>query len=110
MDILAFQDGQVDYHELYDYLVVNKKLADKYGMKCWTNFESFDRDMPIRFLPIKWEKLLLKMEMARKAGMDGAITFEFSHFMSPNSEYSQAGHLYDRYCEHFGIKNNWKDR
>ena len=62
VDILAFQDGQVDYHELYDYLVVNKKLADKYGMKCWTNFESFDRDMPIRFLPIKWEKLLLKME------------------------------------------------
>jgi hypothetical protein len=110
VDILAFQDGQVDYHELYDYLVVNKKLADKYGMKCWTNFESFDRDMPIRFLPIKWEKLLLKMEMARKAGMDGAITFEFSHFMSPNSEYQQAGHLYDRYCEHFGIRNRWKNR
>ena len=110
VDILAFQDGQVDYHELYDYLVVNKKLADKYGMKCWTNFESFDRDMPIRFLPIKWEKLLLKMDMARRAGMDGAITFEFSHFMSPNSEYSQAGHLYDRYCEHFGIRNRWKDR
>jgi hypothetical protein len=110
VDILAFQDGQVDYHELYDYLVVNKKLADKYGMKCWTNFESFDRDMPIRFLPIKWEKLLLKMEMARKAGMEGAITFEFSHFMSPNSEYKQAGHLYDRYCEHFGIENKWKDR
>ena len=108
VDILAFQDGQVDYHELYDYLVVNKKLADKYGMKCWTNFESFDRDMPIRFLPIKWEKLLLKMDMARRAGMDGAITFEFSHFMSPNSEYSQAGHLYDRYCEHFGIRNRWK--
>ena len=110
VDILAFQDGQVDYHELYDYLVVNKKLADKYGMKCWTNFESFDRDMPIRFLPIKWEKLLLKMDMARRAGMDGAITFEFSHFMSPNSEYQQAGHLYDRYCEHFGIKNKWKNR
>ena len=86
------------------------ELLDKYGMKCWTNFESFDRDMPIRFLPIKWEKLLLKMEMARKAGMDGAITFEFSHFMSPNSEYQQAGHLYDRYCEHFGIKNRWKNR
>ena len=57
VDILAFQDGQVDYHELYDYLTVNKALADKYGMECWTNLESFDRDMPIRFLPIKWEKL-----------------------------------------------------
>lgn len=104
VDILAFQDGQVDYHELYDYLVVNKKLADKYGMHCWTNIESFDRDMPIRFLPIKWEKLLLKLEIARNAGMENAITFEFSHFMSPNSAYLQAGNLYNRYCEHFKIK------
>ena len=101
VDIMAFQDGQVDYHELYDYLVINKKLADKYNMKCWTNIESFDRDMPIRFLPIKWEKLLLKLDAARRAGMENAITFEFSHFMSPNSAYLQAGHLYERYCEHF---------
>lgn len=103
VDILAFQDGQVDYHELYDYLCVNKKLAEKYGMECWTNIESFDRDMPIRFLPIKWEKLLFKLEAARKAGMENAITFEFSHFMSPNSAYLQAGNLYNRYREHFGI-------
>lgn len=103
VDIMAFQDGQVDYHELYDYLVVNKKLADKYNITCWTNIESFDRDMPIRFLPIKWEKLLLKLEAARKAGMENAITFEFSHFMSPNSTYLQAGGLYKRYMEHFNI-------
>lgn len=101
VDILAFQDGQVDYHELYDYLCVNKALAEKWKMRCWTNIESFDRDMPIRFLPIKWEKLLLKLEIARRAGMENAITFEFSHFMSPNSAYIQAHHLYNRYCEHF---------
>ena len=101
VDILAFQDGQVDYHELPDYLAVNKKLADAHGMRCWTNLESFDRDMPIRFLPIKWEKMLLKLEAARQAGMENAITFEFSHFMSPYSTYLQAGHLYDRYREHF---------
>ncbi|MDD2960636.1 MAG: DUF4434 domain-containing protein [Muribaculaceae bacterium] len=106
VDILAFQDGQVDYHELYDYLVVNKKLADKYGMSCWTNIESFDRDMPIRFLPIKWEKLLFKLDAARRAGMENAITFEFSHFMSPNSSYMQAGHLYNRYKEHFKLKKD----
>ncbi len=101
VDIVAFQDGQVDYHELYDYLCINKKLADKHGMKCWTNIESFDRDMPIRFLPIKWEKLLLKLEAARKAGMEDAITFEFSHFMSPNSTYPQAHGLYKLYMDHF---------
>ena len=103
VDILAFQDGQVDYHELYDYLVVNKRLADKHGMRCWTNIESFDRDMPIRFLPIKWEKLLYKLDAARRAGMEDAITFEFSHFMSPHSVYGAAAYLYDRYREHFNI-------
>ena len=41
-----------------------KALADKHGLHCWTNAESFDRDMPIKFLPIKWEKLLLKLHGA----------------------------------------------
>lgn len=107
VDIMAFQDGQVDYQELYQYLCINKKLADKYGIRCWTNVESFDRDMPIRFLPIKWEKLLYKLDAARRAGMEDVITFEFSHFMSPNSEYSAAHGLYARYCDHFGIRNMW---
>jgi len=104
VDIVAFQDGHVDYNELYDYLQVNKALMEKHGLRCWTNCESFDRDMPIKFLPIKWEKLLLKLQAAAKAGLDKAITFEFSHFMSPNSCYLQAGHLYQRYCEHFHIQ------
>lgn len=72
-------------------------------MRSWTNCETFDRDMPIKYLPIKWEKALLKLEAAKRAGLDKAITFEFSHFMSPNSCYRQAGNLYKRYCEHFGI-------
>lgn len=110
VDIMAFQDGQVDYQELYGYLCINKKLADKYGIRCWTNVESFDRDMPIRFLPIKWEKLLYKLDAARRAGMEDVITFEFSHFMSPNSEYSAANGLYGRYCDHFGIKNYWEKK
>ena len=68
------------------------------------NAESFDRDMPIRFLPIKFDKLRMKLEAAKRAGYDKAITFEFSHFMSPQSAYLQAGHLYDRYKEYFDIK------
>ena len=39
-----------------------------------------------------------------RAGYDKAITFEFSHFMSPQSAYLQAGHLYDRYKEYFNIR------
>lgn len=104
VDIVAFQDGHVDFHELPDFLAVNKALADKYGLRCWTNSETFDRDMPIKFPPIKWEKLLLKLEAARQTGVEKAITFEFSHFLSPNSCYPQAHHLYKRYCEYFNIQ------
>lgn len=100
VDAVAFQDGHIDYHELADFFAVNKAMADRYGLQCWTNAESFDRDMPIKFLPIKFEKLRLKLEAARRAGYDKAITFEFSHFMSPQSAYGQAGHLYNRYREY----------
>jgi hypothetical protein len=100
IDAVAFQDGHIDYHELESFFSVNKKMADKYGIACWTNAESFDRDMPIKFLPIKFEKLKLKLEAAAKVGYDKAITFEFSHFMSPQSSYIQAHHLYNRYLEY----------
>jgi hypothetical protein len=99
VDAVAFQDGHIEYHELEDFFRVNKMLADRYGLQCWTNAESFDRDMPIKFLPIKWEKLKLKLAAAQKAGYDKAITFEFSHFMSPQSMYASAGNLYNRYLE-----------
>ncbi len=103
VDAVAFQDGHIDYNDLDIFFSVNKKLADKYGMKCWTNAETFDRDMPIRFLPIKFDKLRMKLEAARRCGYDKAITFEFSHFMSPQSAYLQAGHLYNRYRDYFEI-------
>ena len=100
VDAVAFQDGHIDYSELDAFFMVNKKLADQYGLKCWTNAESFDRDMPIKFLPIKFEKLRLKLEAAGRMGYDKAITFEFSHFMSPQSAYVQAHQLYNRYLEY----------
>lgn len=104
VDACAFQDGHIDYDELDEFFTVNKRLADKYGMQCWTNAETFDRDMPINFLPIKFDKLRMKLEAAKRCGYDKAITFEFSHFMSPQSAYLQAGHLFDRYKEYFGIR------
>lgn len=103
VDAVAFQDGHIDYDELDAFFTVNKKLADKYGMQCWTNAESFDRDMPIKFLPIKFDKLRMKLEAAQRCGYDKAITFEFSHFMSPQSVYLQAGNLYNRYMEYFNL-------
>ena len=103
VDTVAFQDGHCEFHELSDYLAVNRQLAEKYGIECWSNCESFDRDMPIRFLPIKWEKMRFKLLAAEAAVVRKVITFEFSHFMSPNSVYGAAGNLYHRYCEEYGI-------
>lgn len=103
VDACAFQDGHIDYNELDAFFEVNKRMADKYGIECWTNAETFDRDMPIKFFPIKFDKLRLKLEAAKRANYAKAITFEFSHFMSPQSAYLQAGHLYDRYKQYFKI-------
>jgi len=103
VDACAFQDGHIDYDELDAFFEVNKKIADKFGLECWTNAESFDRDMPIKFLPIKFDKLRMKLEAAKRANYHKAITFEFSHFMSPQSAYLQAKHLYNRYRDYFRI-------
>jgi hypothetical protein len=103
VDAVAFQDGHIDYDELDTFFTINKKLADEFGLQCWTNAETFDRDMPIKFLPIKYEKLKLKLEAAKRCNFDKAITFEFSHFMSPQSMYPSAHHLYNRYKENLSV-------
>lgn len=99
VDIVAFQDGQVGLEELPAYLEANRTLAAEHGITSWSNIESFDRDMPIKFPPIDARKLRFKMEQAERAGMEKLITFEFSHFMSPHSIYPAAHHLYNRYRE-----------
>ena len=103
VDIVAFQDGHVDYHVLPDFLRANKELITRHGMRAWSNVESFDRDTPFDFPPIDWRKLWWKMRAAEVAEMEKLITFEFSHFMSPYSAWSAARNLFKRYCEHFGL-------
>ena len=104
VDIVAFQDGHVGFLEAPDYLSTNYKLAKEAGLTCWSNVECFDRDMPIKFPPIDWRKMEFKMDVARDAGVEKLLTFEFSHFMSPNSIYPSAHHLFNRYCERFGLR------
>jgi hypothetical protein len=64
----------------------------------WNNVETFARNMPIRFPPIDWRHLKRKMEIADPY-CEKHITFEFSHFLSPNSLYPSARTLYQRYWE-----------
>jgi hypothetical protein len=103
IDIVAFQDGHVDFLDAPDYLMTNLRLAREAGLTCWSNVETFDRDMPIKFPPIDWRKLEFKIDAAREAGVDKLITFEFPHFLSPNSAYPAARTLFRRYCERFGL-------
>jgi hypothetical protein len=102
-DIVAFQDGQVDYNVLPDFLQANSELIRKHGLRPWSNVESFDRDMPFNFPPIDWRKLWWKMQAAEAVGVEKLITFEFSHFMSPNSCWPAARNLFRRYCQHFDL-------
>jgi len=103
IDIVAFQDGHIDYLDLPEYLTTNLALAREAGITCWSNVETFDRDVPIKFPPIDWRKLEFKIDAAREAGVDKLITFEFSHFLSPHSVYPSAHSLFSRYCERYGL-------
>lgn len=97
VDIIAFQDGHVDFNELPAFMEINTRLARKHGLSPWSNVESFERGMPINFLPIDWRNLVDKIEAAEAAGVEKLITFEFSHFMSPHSMWPSARSLYQRY-------------
>lgn len=95
----AFQDGTAYEQGLEEYLRVGRELADGHGIELWTNVETFDRDMPIHFPPIEWRKLVHKLTVAEPY-VSKAITFEFSHFLSPNSMWPSAHDLYARYQDY----------
>lgn len=100
IDYAAFQDGTAPLAELPAYLHQAKLVMDELGIELWNNVETFTRDMPIKFPPIDFrelrEKLIISAKYAKKN-----VTFEFSHFMSPNSCYLAARNLYQRYREYF---------
>jgi hypothetical protein len=99
VDIVAFQDGNVAFEDLPDYLLANHELAKKHGITSWSNVESFERDVHIKFPPIDFRKLRYKMECAHQSGAEKLITFEYSHFMSPNATDPAARNLSARYRE-----------
>ncbi len=98
-DICAFQDGQVHYEELPKFIAGIEELGKKYGVTIWSNLETFDRDMPIKFPPADWRYLRFKLESAMPLA-EKIITFEFPHFVSPFSCYSSAHNLFDRYLDY----------
>jgi hypothetical protein len=95
----AFQDGTTYEAELPEFWRAARESAAGHGIELWSNVETFDRDMPIRFPPIEWRKLVNKLQAAEPY-VSKAITFEFSHFLSPNSMWPSARTLFDRYQEY----------
>jgi hypothetical protein len=101
-DVCAFQDGQVHYQELPSFLEGIAELGRAHDVRIWSNLESFDRDMPIKFPPADWRSLRFKLEAAASVA-EKVITFEFPHFLSPHSCYPAARNLFRRYCDHVGL-------
>lgn len=98
-DFCAFQDGQIHYQELPRFIQGIGELGRKHGVTIWSNLETFDRDMPIKFPPADWRYLRFKLEAAAEVA-EKIITFEFPHFMSPHSCYPAAHNLFKRYQEY----------
>lgn len=96
VEYCAFQDGTADLLRVGGYYAASAEVATAHGITSWANVETFDRDMPIKFPPADWRKLAHRLESVRPH-VEKVITFEFSHFMSPNSMYPAARLLYDRY-------------
>lgn len=95
----AFQDGTTYEAGLPEFWRAAHEAADRHGIELWSNVETFDRDMPINFPPIEWRKLVNKLQAA-EPHVSKAITFEFSHFLSPHSMWPSARTLFDRYQEY----------
>ena len=105
IDVVAFQDGHVHYARIEDFIRVNKSLADQNQITSWINSETFDPTCPSSFCRSNGTNWRYKLKTAAHAGISEAITFEFSHFMSPQSAYPQGGHLYNRYVDFLKEKN-----
>ncbi len=100
IDICAFQDGTAPLDEMEEYYAAVRKVCNRHDMQLWVNCETFERDVRQMYYPIPFTDLKEKLSIHRNYA-DKIITFEFSHFMSPQSIYPSGGNLYNRYVEHY---------
>lgn len=100
IDICAFQDGSAPIESMRDYLRATKKLCDEFGMKHWVNTETFERDVRCMYYPIPFDLLRKKLDQ-HKEYAEKIITFEYSHFLSPQSIYPSARNLNRLYRSYY---------
>ncbi len=100
IDCISFQDGTSPLDEYEEYLKATKKACDEYGIEYWANVETFERDLRKMYYPAPFELLRKKLEIASKYAVK-INTFEFSHFLSPQSMYPTARNLFKRYKKYY---------
>lgn len=103
IDICAFQDGTAGLDEYEGYLKAMKKLCDLHEIKLWANVETFERDVRSMYFPIPFDVLRRKLKIAEPY-VENCITFEFSHFLSPQSIFPSARNLNVLYRNYYGKK------
>ena len=103
IDHCAFQDGTVPLDDTAAYVSAVKAVCDSYGIGLWSNVETFERDVRHQFYPVNFD--LLKRKIKAVEGLvEKYITFEFSHFLSPQSMYLSARGLNRLYTQYYGEK------
>lgn len=100
IDYCAFQDGSAPIETMREYFVQTKKLCDEFGIKHWVNTETFERDVRRMYYPIPFPLLKEKLDLHREYA-EKIITFEFSHFLSPQSIYPSARNLNRLYTDYY---------
>lgn len=100
VDICAFQDGTAPFNLMEDFYTVTKEVCKKHNIEHWVNVETFERDVRSQFYPIPFQQLRRKLEIHKKYA-EKIITFEFSHFLSPQSIYPSARNLNNLYKDYY---------
>lgn len=100
IDICAFQDGTAPLGLMEEYFGLTKKVCEKYGIEHWINVELFERDVRQMYYPIPFTQLKPKIEH-NKTYAEKMISFEFSHFLSPQSIYPSARNLNNLYKDYY---------
>ena len=100
IDICAFQDGTAPMDQIDEFYTLTAELCRKYDIHHWVNAETFERDVRCMYYPITFSLLKRRLEHHKKYA-EKIITFEFSHFLSPQSIYPSAQNLNRLYKAHY---------
>lgn len=102
IDICAFQDGSAPMEQMEAFYQTTAQLCKKYNIRHWVNTETFERDVRKMYFPIPFQDLKLKLQMYQ-AYAEKIITFEFSHFLSPQSIFPSARNLNALYRAYYKV-------